>query len=263
MKRARAKKVSVAGAVILEEEELDPAEFGVTGEAAEAAAPVKKPKRKALKGLTASELEAYNKAHAQRGVVYLSRIPPRLTPQRLQRTMSEFGKVSHMFLREESKEKRQRRKKECGMGGRRYTDGWVEFEDKDVARTVAASLNGAAIGGPRRCYFAQDLWVMKYLPGFTWDDLQEHLDRERENRHQRLQLAISRAKHENDAFLENVAASKRMRSREGARRMAQLHERLEREVQAEHKADAAHARKLEMIQQALATKKKKEKSGAQ
>lgn len=253
MKRARTKKVSVAGAVILEEEELDPAEFG--GAEAAATAAVKKPKKKVLKGLSASELEEYNKAHAQRGVVYLSRVPPRLSWQRLQRTMSEFGKVTHMFLREESREKRQRRKKECGMGDKRYTDGWIEFEDKNVARMVAESLNGTEIGGARRCYFAQDLWVMKYLPGFTWDDLQEHLDREKENRHQRLQLAISRAKHENDAFLENVAASKRMRSREGARKMAELRERLEREVQAEKKADSAHARKLQMIQQALAKKK--------
>lgn len=245
--------MSVAGAVILEEEELDPAEFGGTSEAATA---VKKPKPKMLKGLSASELEAYNKAHAQRGVVYLSRIPPRLTPQRLQRTMTEFGKVTHMFLRQESQEKRQRRKKECGMGDKRYTDGWIEFEDKRVARSVAESLNGTEIGGPRRCYFAQDLWVMKYLPGFTWDDLQEHLDREKENRHQRLQLAISRAKHENDAFLENVAASKRMRSREGARKMAELRSRLEREVQ----ADTVQAHKLQMIKQALAMKKKKKDS---
>lgn len=239
MKRARAKKVSVAGAVILEEEELDPAEFGETAEKE----PAKKPKKKVLKGLSASELEEYNRAHAQRGVVYLSRVPPRLTPQRLQRTMSEFGKVTHMFLRQESDEKRRRRKKECGMGDKRYTDGWIEFEDKQVARAVAASLNGTEIGGPRRCYFAQDLWVMKYLPGFTWDDLQEHLDREKENRHQRLQLAISRAKHENDAFLENVAASKRMQVREGARKMA------------EKKTEDAHNRKLHMIQQALAMKK--------
>ena len=254
MKRARkTKSITAVGGIVVEEEEIEPsdAEAGEEGEEEHVKNPRKK-ERKVLKGLSESELKEYNTAQANHGVVYLAKIPPRMGPQRVQLLMSQFGKVVHMYLRPESDEKRKRRKKESGMGDKRYTDGWVEFDKKSTARAVAASLNGTPIGGSRRCSYSQDLWVMKYLPNFTWDDLQEHLDREKENRHQRLQLAISRAKHENEVFLENVAASKRKRSREGKKQMQELHSQMSADGAA---AGSEASKRKQMILKALQMKK--------
>ena len=46
--------------------------------------------------------------------------------------------------------------------------GWVEFEDKKVARAVAASRNGQPVGGKKSSYYHDDLWCMLYLPKFKW-----------------------------------------------------------------------------------------------
>lgn len=59
--------------------------------------------------------------------------------------------------------------------GKNFTEGWVEFEDKSIAKAVAAGLNGQQIGGRRRSAYHFDLWCMKYLPKFKWDHLTEEI----------------------------------------------------------------------------------------
>jgi hypothetical protein len=59
--------------------------------------------------------------------------------------------------------------------GKNFTEGWVEFEDKAVAKSVARGLNGQQIGGKRRSAYHFDLWCMKYLPKFKWDHLTEEI----------------------------------------------------------------------------------------
>lgn len=51
----------------------------------------------------------------------------------------------------------------------------MEFEDKSIAKSVAAGLNGQQIGGKRRSAYHFDLWCMKYLPKFKWDHLTEEI----------------------------------------------------------------------------------------
>jgi ESF2/ABP1 family protein len=50
--------------------------------------------------------------------------------------------------------------------GKNFTEGWVEFEDKAVAKSVAAMLNNQPIGGKHRSAYHFDLWCLKYLPKF-------------------------------------------------------------------------------------------------
>lgn len=62
------------------------------------------------------------------------------------------------------------------MGGNRkkfFTEGWVEFEDKKVAKSVASALNATPIGG--KGFHKFDLWNLKYLKGFKWSHLHEKL----------------------------------------------------------------------------------------
>lgn len=44
-----------------------------------------------------------------------------------------------------------------------FTEGWVEFHDKKVAKYVATWLNNTQIGGKRKIPHYDYLWNIKYL----------------------------------------------------------------------------------------------------
>ena len=56
-----------------------------------------------------------------------------------------------------------------------YTEGWVEFKDKRVARSIAEMLNAQPIGGKKGTRWRDDVWTMKYLPRFKWNMLTEQI----------------------------------------------------------------------------------------
>jgi len=56
-----------------------------------------------------------------------------------------------------------------------YTEGWVEFKDKKVARSVAGMLNAQPIGGKKGPRWRVDVWTLKYLPKFKWHMLTEQV----------------------------------------------------------------------------------------
>lgn len=165
--------------------------------------------KKVVKPLSKKDLEKYNKEQDQHGIIFISRIPPGMTPQKVKQIMEGFGKIERVYLTPESNERRKLRRKEYGKsGGKRYTNGWVEFCDKRIAKAVAFSLNGTPIGGRNRCIYAQDLWLIKYLPKFKWSDLTEKLSQEKEMRHQRLEVALARAKRQNELVLERMSQAR-------------------------------------------------------
>ena len=67
------------------------------------------------------------------------------------------------------------RKKFGGSKKKNFTEGWVEFLDKRVAKAVARTLNSMPIGGQKRNYYHDDLWNIKYLPKFKWGHLTEKI----------------------------------------------------------------------------------------
>jgi ESF2/ABP1 family protein len=101
--------------------------------------------------------------------------------------------------------------------GKNFTEGWVEFEDKAVAKHVAASLNGQQIGGRRRSAYHYDLWNLKYLPKFKWDHLTEEINYEKAIREQRMAQELAQAKRERDFYLSRVDRSKAMAAMEARR----------------------------------------------
>ena len=60
-----------------------------------------------------------------------------------------------------------------GNKKRNFTEGWVEFADRRVAKAVAMALNNVPIGGRKRNYYHDDIWNIKYLPKFRWTHLAE------------------------------------------------------------------------------------------
>ena len=79
-----------------------------------------------------------------------------------------------------------------------FSEAWVEFLDKSIAKTVAEMLNAQVIGGKKgdRCAFTvatrwslrsrwrDDIWTMKYLSGFKWEMLGEQVGESRRDTHE-------------------------------------------------------------------------------
>jgi ESF2/ABP1 family protein len=140
--------------------------------------------------------------------VYISRVPPFMKPEKLRHLLGKFGELNRIYLVPEDKAFHKKRVAAGGNRRQSYTEGWVEFEDKKVARRVAGMLNTTQIGGRKRDYYHDDIWNLKYLKGFKWDHLTEKIAYENRIRDQKLRMEIAQAKKENDAYLERVEQSK-------------------------------------------------------
>ncbi|KAG8129785.1 hypothetical protein E2320_016494 [Naja naja] len=142
-----------------------------------------------------SQLDSSNQNEGKKavpGIVYLGHIPPRFRPRHVRNLLCVHGEVGRIFLQPEaiySKEK-----EEAGSNAKNFTEGWVEFRDKRVAKLVAASLHNTPIG--------------VYLNRFKWTHLSEQLAYERQVRQQRMRAEVSQAKRETNFYLQNVEKSK-------------------------------------------------------
>ncbi|XP_038604086.1 activator of basal transcription 1 [Tachyglossus aculeatus] len=149
------------------------------------------------------------------GIIYLGHIPPRFRPTHVRNLLSGHGEVGRVFFQPEERFIR-RKKKKAGSRSKDYSEGWVEFRDKRVAKLVASSLHNTPIGTKRKSRFRYDLWNMKYLHRFKWMHLSEHLAYERQVRQQRMRAEISQAKRETNFYLQSVEKSKRFSKKAGA-----------------------------------------------
>uniref|UniRef100_A0A8D3CZC7 Activator of basal transcription 1 n=1 Tax=Scophthalmus maximus TaxID=52904 RepID=A0A8D3CZC7_SCOMX len=154
------------------------------------------------------------------GIIYVGHIPPRLRPKHLRNMLSVYGEIGRVFLQPEDSQVRKRKKK-SGLRRCDFTEGWVEFRDKRVAKKVAASLHNTQMGTRKRQSFSSDLWCIKYLHRFQWTHLSERLAYEQTVQQQRLRTEVSQAKRETNFYLNNVERSshmddtKRKRRRDG------------------------------------------------
>ncbi|KPP65163.1 Activator of basal transcription 1-like [Scleropages formosus] len=143
------------------------------------------------------------------GILYLGHIPPRLRPSHVRTMLGAYGEIGRIFLQPEDKIVK-RKKKKAGSRARNFTEGWVEFRDKRVAKRVAASLHNTPVGLKKRSRFSDDLWCIKYLHKFFWCHLSERLAYEQTVRQQRLRTEISQAKRETNFYLANVEKSQKL-----------------------------------------------------
>ncbi|KAJ8257764.1 hypothetical protein GJAV_G00189440 [Gymnothorax javanicus] len=143
------------------------------------------------------------------GIIYLGHIPPRLRPKHVRNLLSPYGEIGRIFLQPEDQSIR-RKKKKTGSKARSFTEGWVEFRDKRVAKRVAASLHNTPMGARKRSHFSDDLWCIKYLHRFHWCHLSERLAYEQTVKQQRMRTEISQAKRETNFYLANVEKSQNL-----------------------------------------------------
>ncbi|RKP11684.1 hypothetical protein BJ684DRAFT_12604, partial [Piptocephalis cylindrospora] len=109
---------------------------------------------------------------------------------------------------------RYHRKKYGGNKKKSFSEGWVEFADKRVAKRVALALNAQPIGGSKRSFYHEDLWTLKYLPKFKWNHLTERIAFENASRAQRLRTEMDQANRENKAYTANVDRAKAVEAME-------------------------------------------------
>jgi ESF2/ABP1 family protein len=175
-------------------------------------------KRAAGKTKLLKDAKKYSESLEKRGVIYMSRIPPYMKPNKARTMFEQFGSVTRIYLAEEDPEIRRNRKNAGGNGSKQFTEGWIEFEDKKIAKAVAESLNNTAIGGTKSHFYHDDIWNLKYLKNFKWDYLTEKFAYERRVREQKLRAAMMQAKRSNAEFVELVEKGKQQRHIEERKR---------------------------------------------
>lgn len=125
--------------------------------------------------------------------------------------MEPYAKVGRIYLTPEDATKYASRVKLGGCKKPSFTEGWVEFVEKHDAKKVSLSLNGQSIGGKKRHnFYHDDLWCMKYLSRFSWNDLIEHRVYQKQMNAKKLQAMLSKQKKDDEFFLESVAKKQRM-----------------------------------------------------
>ena len=160
------------------------------------------------KPLSMNALKEFEDRVGKTGVVYLSRIPPFMKHTKLRTLLSEYGQIGRIYLNPEDPKVAARRKKYKNNKRANFTEGWVEFMDKSVARSVANYLNNNIIGGKKRGYYHDDIWNIKYLPKFKWNNLSEQLAYELKVREQKVRNEMAQAKRETNMYMKNVNQSK-------------------------------------------------------
>lgn len=141
---------------------------------------------------------------SKRGVCYLSRVPPHMNPSHVRQMFSKYGEVQRIYFVPES----QGHRKHSNVRAKAYSEGWIEFAKKSVAKRVANLLNGEQIGGKKRSSFYYDIWNIKYLRKFKWDDLVGEIAEKTHIREQKLNLEITAAKKQRDHYLSNAEKSR-------------------------------------------------------
>ena len=176
------------------------------------AAPISAAKKgRVVKPLSKAKLQKFQASHENRGVCYISRLPPYLKPSALREMLSGMGtEVLRIYLAPEEQSLRAKRVKSGGNKKKSYTEGWVEFADKKRALRISRTLNNTpmATPGKRRSFYANDLWNIKYLHKFKWSNLTEKVSYEARVKQDKMRAELTQAKKETSFYLKKVGQAK-------------------------------------------------------
>jgi ESF2/ABP1 family protein len=142
------------------------------------------------------------------GVVYLSSLPPYLKPSALRNLLTQrgFAPITRLFLAPSSKAKNHHSAKKSSR--QLYTEGWIEFASRKIAKRCAETLNATTVGGRKGGFYHDDIWNMKYLRGVGWDDLMAQVREERREEEVRRTEERGQIARETKEFLEGVERGK-------------------------------------------------------
>ncbi|XP_052903557.1 uncharacterized protein LOC128310859 [Anopheles moucheti] len=162
------------------------------------------------------------------GVIYISSIPKHMNVTILRTLLEPFGEIGRIYLQAFRKDGKVRLKTAQGKRAMvQYTEGWVEFLDKRVAKAIVPMLNMRPITNKKKSVFRDLLWNMKYLSGFQWVHLNERLTYERAVAKDKMREQIQQIRkevsyhetkvHHKEIALKNAAREKKeQRAKNGA-----------------------------------------------
>ncbi|KAL9712448.1 RNA-binding ATPase activator esf2 [Leucoagaricus gongylophorus] len=171
------------------------------------------PMQSIVKPLTPEALATFKTAQEKAGIVYISRIPPGMRPTKVRHLMSAYGEVGRVYLQQEDAKRAYLRKKFTTTKKPHFTEGWIEFKDKKIARSVADMLNAQPIGGKKGTRWRDDVWTMKYLPKFKWNMLAEQVAHEAQIHRAKLRVELSQSRTEQQEYLHNVELARVLEKR--------------------------------------------------
>ncbi|KAH8409258.1 hypothetical protein KR009_011388 [Drosophila setifemur] len=143
----------------------------------------------------------------KKGIIYISNIPKHMNVIRLREILGEFGKIGRVYLQPEKLSSEKAKKNKRKRYNIHFTEGWVEFESKRVAKQIVPMLNNKQISSRKKSQFYDSLWSMKYLPRFKWVHLTERMNYEQAVHKQRLHTEVSQARKETTFFQNNLDKS--------------------------------------------------------
>ena len=149
-------------------------------------------------------LEELKEKIRRSGVLYMSRVPIGMKISELRKLLEDYG-MERCYLVP-------LKKKMENIDGKKvqaYKEGWIEFNDKIYAKLAEYQLNGRPIRGSRKCPYKDELWNLKYLHKFKWNDLIENLTMEKKIQEKKLKIEIAQSKRENDFIIKNYEKSKK------------------------------------------------------
>lgn len=109
------------------------------------------------------------------------------------------------MISDNKKEKRKSKRKIS----KKFTEGWIEFERKSVAKKVATLLNNRQVSTRKKSKHYDVIWNIKYLSNFKWPHLHERLAYEKAARRQKLRAEIQLAKKKANFFTSNLGKNKK------------------------------------------------------
>lgn len=146
------------------------------------------------------ESEEYKLKVRKSGVIFISYIPEGLTVSLIRKRLENYG-VKRIYLKPLSGKKNH------------FKEGWIEFENKLMAKLCEYELNGRPIGGKKREALSSELWTFKYLHKFKWHHLVEKLQLQQKIKQQEVKTAINQAHRENQFILESYQQSHNKRKK--------------------------------------------------
>lgn len=156
------------------------------------------------KNLDEETLENYREKVRRSGVIYISYIPEGMTVISLKKKLSNYG-VNRVYLVPDTINKSKSKNKQ------NYKEGWIEFTDKIMAKLCEYELNGKIFGGKKRNNkYREEIWNLKYLHKFKWNNLMEKLQYNKKLREHRMKAELSQIKRENNFILDKFEQSRKI-----------------------------------------------------
>lgn len=156
-------------------------------------------------GASSSSRSENDQKKPKRGIIYISSIPPYMNVSQIREYFGEFGEIGRVYLQLQDKERKgEKPQKKKKKAAKKFTEGWIEFEKKSIAKRVAQTLNNTQVSNRKKSIHYDYLWSLKYLSGFKWTHLHERLAYEKAAKRQKLRAEIQLAKRNAAYFTSNL-----------------------------------------------------------